>query len=280
MRRHLFAFAAVALAILATPTYSIGGTNLEGKIWRVSDGKFITAGQLVDDLTRARFILIGERHGRRAHQEREAFLLAALAERKRYPGVAFEMLSHTQVPVVEAYRRQSPEYAAGLGVALKWHKTNWPDWSFYAPIFDIAFSAKLPIAGADLDKKDRDNLASGTLRPLPENDPRLASWSESLKKAHCNQIDDARLADLTRLQVVRDETMARTLEEISTKENGAVLIAGSAHVRKDRSVPTYLSSRYVKSVALLETINGKSAKEHMVIFLDDNHGISCGAFWV
>ena len=259
----LIAVVLMALGCMPRSAKADEGAGLEGKIWRVADNTFISVTHLLDDLEKARFVLIGERHGRRAHQNREAFLLAALAERKRYPGVVFEMLTHSQDPIVADYRRRSPEYAVGLGAALGWHKTHWPAWSFYAPVFQVAFGAKLPIVGADLTEQDRERISNSSLDPLPEADPRRGSWSASLKNAHCDQIGETRLSDLTRLQLVRDETMARALEEVAGRADGAVLIAGSAHVRKDRGVPTYLESQDVRSVALLETRKGKSPAEHL-----------------
>jgi uncharacterized iron-regulated protein len=232
---------------------------LAGKIYRLKDHAFVTVRELLADLAKAHFVLIGETHGRSAHQDREAFLLAALADQGRYLPVSFEMLTPARAAVVASYRATNPEYAMALGSDLEWDKSNWPSWSFYAPVFQVALTAKLPVFGAELD--DSTPKPDGQTPP-PEV---VASWHQSLDVAHCGLADPARLQELTDLQWHRDQAMAKSLvdADAATGSAGAVLVAGSAHVRKDRGVARYLPPAASTAVALIEVGEATDAKTYL-----------------
>ena len=81
------------------------------RVWAVANSEFVSIADLLDELEKSPLILIGEKHGHKEHQDRETFLLRALADRKRYPILALEMLIPDLEEQFRAYRHQSPEYA-------------------------------------------------------------------------------------------------------------------------------------------------------------------------
>lgn len=248
------AFLTGAAATLATPAISqVKGPfdalgpgadpdDLIDRVWDPGSRVFLSIRELIDRLVDAPVILLGERHGYAAHQDREAFLIQALADRGRYPALALEMLEPRQEVIVRAYRRRNPEYARRLGIALDWASTGWPDWSFYEPVFDAAFAAKLPILGADLPlARQRVIEAEGT-PDRPEDPWILDSWKDAMFKAHCGLIDNTRTRHLALKQWKRDQAMASAIQGHA---RGAILIAGQEHVRADRGVPRYVSEDVV-----------------------------------
>ena len=59
----------------------------------------------------------------------------------------------------------APNDAAGLGGAVNWNKSGWPDWTMYQPIAEAALQAKLRIVATNLPlasakKMSRDGLAA------------------------------------------------------------------------------------------------------------------------
>lgn len=222
---------------------------LENKIWRQRDAKFLTIRDLTNDLLAARIIVVGETHGFSAHQDRQSFLIAALADRGRYPALVLEMLDPAGATKVAKYRRDNPEDASNLASALNWQASGWPAFSYYKPIFEAAFHAKLQIVGGDLPidgQRRRDAFTQ-----FGENSARIQSWRETMRRAHCGLIDNDELDKAARLQIARDESLidaARALEG----EGGAILIAGRAHARRDRNFPKGLSPETVGYVALME----------------------------
>lgn len=250
MIRRMVLGAIFSLAPIAA--HSESSSLLAGQIWDVENARFVSTRELLDDLEKSKFILIGERHGRDAHQQREAFLIAGLADRGRYPTLALEMLTHSQNDLIEEYRANSPEYSMGLGLQLDWASSNWPSWTFYEPIFDIALVAKLKVAGADLNEAEQE-MAMRPTKGQKSIQPSHDHYSEQMTKAHCGLVDQGRADALARLQIARDAQMAKTLLEQAEPEHGALLLVGSSHVRRSTGIPRHLPEGKVSVVALRET---------------------------
>ena len=125
---------------------------LAGRIWRPDEGAFTDAGSVVAALAGAEFVLIGEKHDNPDHHRLQAWLVSALIARGRRPALSFEMLASDQVPALDAYLADHPDDAGGLGAAVGWDESGWPDWGDYAPIAQAALDAGLPVLAADLAK--------------------------------------------------------------------------------------------------------------------------------
>lgn len=251
-----------AFAILLAAASAIwGSTNacaqtlepLAGKIWGVTESRFVAFPEMLQSLTSKHYILLGERHGRHAHQGREAFIIGALAEHGRYPTIAFEMMDHTQDTAVAEYRQAAPEYALGLGLALNWANSNWPSWNYYQPVFDAAFTTKAQIVGADLSEAEQKELEAGSVTDELRDKPSFAYYKRQMTKAHCGLIEAPKAEKLARLQLARDTQMAEALKSQAHKNHGTLLIVGSSHIRKSRGISTHLPPEKTAVVFLRET---------------------------
>ncbi len=88
-----------------------------------------------------------------------------------------------------------------------------------------------------------------------------ASWSGAqaaelagdIRASHCNKLPEAAVPRVALAQRVRDAAMAEALTRDATGD-GAILIAGNGHVRRDLAVPVYLDAapQEIVSVAWLE----------------------------
>jgi uncharacterized iron-regulated protein len=239
----------------ATPATTPAAANhpLLNVVWDVKANAAITVGELVKRLASADAILLGERHGHEAHQSRAAFLISALADRERYPALAMEMLEPRQAVIVDRYRREEPEYSGRLGAALQWWDTGWPSWSFYEPIFAAAFAAKLPFIAADLSRAEQDKIERATT-DAPPDAAIYASWKASMKAAHCNLIEEDRLARVATLQWRRDQAMADAVREGVANAGSVILLAGREHVRRDRGVARHLADTAAAGKPVLTTV--------------------------
>ena len=237
--------------VMSAPLHAGENDGLSGLIWNVGQQEFVSVPDLIADIRSTRFIVIGERHGRDAHQGRAAFLIKALADRGRYPAIALEMLDQEQTKVVSVYRATSPEYARGLGIVLDWAESGWPAWLHYEPVFDAAFATKAQIIGADLPDLDQQRVLAG----IDDHDtgPGFSHYKASMTKAHCGLIDVPRAKALARLQIARDRNMATQMQIHAHDTHGAILIAGSSHVRKTTGIPLYLPAEDTAVIVLLET---------------------------
>src|SRR6266850_1981294 len=238
-----------------------------GRIWDVAAGEFIDSAALVDRLRRGRFVLLGEKHDNPDHHRLQAWLLRALIAAGRRPAVGFEMFTVDDAPAIARQLAAHPADAVGLAEAVNWQRSGWPDWAMYQPIAEAALQAKLPIVATNLAPATARSLGqSGAAaldmafaarhsldRPLAPDTQ--AAMAEEIREAHCGYASETQVNAMLLVQRARDAQMAENLAAAG-QQDGAVLISGAGHVRRDYGIPTYLASRApeasVISVAFLE----------------------------
>ncbi|HEY3190091.1 MAG TPA: ChaN family lipoprotein, partial [Solirubrobacteraceae bacterium] len=85
---------------------SIGREHpLVGRIWDVAARRFVDEPTVVAAITRARYVLLGEKHDNPDHHALQARLLRALTAAGRRPAVAFEMLTPVQADPLARHLR-------------------------------------------------------------------------------------------------------------------------------------------------------------------------------
>jgi uncharacterized iron-regulated protein len=241
---------------------------LTGKIWSVARGNFISYEKLVASASKAKFVLLGEKHDNPDHHIFQARLLRSLIDAGNKPAVAFEMLDWDQQAAVDAWLKSQPMDANGLGNAVNWQDTGWPNWDWYAPIAKAALDAGSPIFAANFPRSWSRKLARQGFDALPADVlarskleiPLSADKSKRLEDdifiSHCEMMPRKHLGAVIKVQQARDAVLADALVQTSRKNESAVLIAGSGHVRTDRAVPRYLKLRQpdakIFSIAFIE----------------------------
>lgn len=223
---------------------------LGGRVW-LAEGGLADPDELARRAAAADILLLGETHDNPDHHALQAWLLRRVLATGRRPLVAFEMIDAGQREALVAHLAARPGDAAGLGAAVGWERNGWPDWSLYQPIAEAALAAGAPLAAANLGKDDTQAVARGTApeaflarlgldRPL-DAATRLAMEAE-IRASHCDLLPERSLPAMVRVQRARDAHMARVLADGLAAHGGAVLIAGSGHVRTDRAVPAHLTA--------------------------------------
>jgi uncharacterized iron-regulated protein len=249
------------------------GHPLLGQIYRVADGRPVSEAELLAAASAADFVLIGERHDNRDHHRLQAKIVSALQQdARRQRAVAFEMISaDRQLDIVE-YLDAHPGDAAGLGGALDWVTSGWPDWTVYEPIARAALANGAQIVAADLDAEQRHavfdrgvlGLRTSFVRRtgLDQDFPAALTNAlrDELEEAHCGRMSPEVVSGMYQVQRARDATLADRLAAASGKAGG-ILIAGNGHVRNDRGVPWYLArlkpTARTLSIGLLEVPYGR-----------------------
>jgi uncharacterized iron-regulated protein len=193
-------------------------------------------------------------------------------------------------PALDAALAAPAPNAEAVRVATAWETSGWPPFALYAPIFEAALAAGLPLVAADLAPAERRQLGSDESLPAPLRarlglDERLpaevqSALEQDLLAAHCDELPASALPRLVRVQRGRDAELAQALldaagadglpadaadegaelgasaEERATSGLAAVLVAGAEHARRDRGVPRALArlapGAAVTSLALLE----------------------------
>ncbi len=238
-------------------------------MWDVTASRFIEARELTARLAAARFVLLGEQHENPDHHALQAQLVRELIAGGRRPAVAFEMFSTDDAPAIARYLTARPKNAAGLGEAVNWQRSGWPDWRFYQPIAQAALDAGLPIAAANLSRAAIDALRKNSLGGLgpaliaqlkletPPSPSVRAAMAQEIRDSHCGHAPEQMLDRMADIQWARDARMAEALARAGSRD-GAVLIAGTGHVRRDRGVPIHVARQApgasVASLALVEVL--------------------------
>lgn len=261
-----------ALIILAAPTVAWSAdprppappwvsplardTAMTGEIRDLHDGHTMTPTALIERLAAADLVLLGERHDNADHHRLQAWIAERLFAQGRPYALAFEMIDGDQSAQLAAYLATAPRDAAGLGAAIGWDESGWPDWSLYQPIAGAALSRALPILAANLPPSlVRAIAANGmsalpqaraeSLQLMPDKDTAiLAAHTQEIQEVHCGMLPERVLAPFALAQYARDAEMARVMADQWRKaqgKSGVILIAGAGHVRNDRGVPFHLA---------------------------------------
>lgn len=228
---------------------------LVGRIWAVDESRFVEPETVLDAATQARYVMLGETHDNPDHHRLQAWVVQQMIERGRRPAVAFEMITLDEAPALAAQLVKDSRHAGPIGAVVRWDERGWSDWQQYRPIAQAALDKGLPIVAADLGRKTVRALGekgSSALapslvaridldRPL---EPRLQKTViAEMKRDHCGMLSDDMARRMVLILRARDGFMADRLIAAAKdpRTDGAVLISGGGHARRDRGVPWQLA---------------------------------------
>jgi uncharacterized iron-regulated protein len=208
-------------------------------------GRWIGRAELLRELQRADYVLLGETHDNPHHHRLQAELLDALSPAR--PALAMEMFDTGDQPGLDAARAKGVD-ADGLAKAGAMDTKSWR-WDMYRPLVAIAVERGLPLAAANLSREGARNVMRTGWAALPDaarldvegpwNPKREATLGEEIRIAHCGEFPDSLMPGMVRAQRARDAVMA----DVLLRYPRAVLIAGRGHARSDYGVPIYLRQR-------------------------------------
>jgi uncharacterized iron-regulated protein len=244
--------------------------RLAGKVWSARQKRFLTPEEVAEAVRAARFVLLGEVHDNSDHHRLQAWLIRQAASGRK-PAVVMEMIPRDKAGDLEAYLAKPGADAAGLGPALRWEKSGWPDWKIYQPVAEATLDLGLAMRAGDIDKptlreagrEGLDVIGADRRRALQLEtslgDALTGALLDELYESHCEVMPKAALRSMVGVQRLRDATLADSLID-AAGAGPAILIAGNGHVRSDRAVPWYLARRApeaaIVTVMLLEVENG------------------------
>ncbi|MEZ5705078.1 MAG: ChaN family lipoprotein [Burkholderiaceae bacterium] len=202
--------------------------------------------------------LLGEQHDAPAHQALQRAVLQALLAEGRLAALVIEMAERG------ATTRELPADANESTVreALRWsdsQSAGW-DWAVYGPLVMLAVRAGVPVLGGNLPRAEVRSTMQDT-RLDSRLDP--ATWQRlqtEIHDGHCQMLPPSQLAPMTRVQVARDLSMARTIEAALVPGKTVLLVAGNQHVRRDLGVPRHWPPSLRNTVVVM--VSGKSGPDH------------------
>jgi len=199
-----------------------------------------------DALLPAALIALGEQHDAAEHQQIHRQVIEHLAVRGQLAGLALEMAEAGSSTAALKSNSTQLQVQAALG----WNDKSWP-WSAYGPAVMAAVKAGVPVLGANLPAAQmRQSMADSRLdRLLPG--PALKAQQQLIRIGHCGLLPEDRIAPMTRVQIARDISMARTLAQAALPGKTVVLLAGSGHVNRELGVAQHLAPGTLFKAVLL-----------------------------
>lgn len=201
------------------------------------------------------WLLLGEVHDNVTQHRLRHDLLQSLVENGWRPVLLMEQFDREQQGVIDAAMRQ-PGASAQSIVDTAGRSGGW-DWPQYLPFVDLALRHGLPIVAANVSRADARRVMADGLKAHGFDDALPADVQRALGQdilaSHCGAIPEQLAQRMVLAQVARDQFMARALAQHGAQ--GAVLLAGNGHVRKDIGVPRWLppqARQRTLSVGLLE----------------------------
>lgn len=273
---HHWSARALATLLLALVHVPAPAGDLSGRIWVPGEARFTTPAEVEAAVGGAEFVLLGETHTVALHHALQSRLVrAAAADRK--PAIVFEMIPRERQADIERWHDGNAPDAPGFGPAVGWAERGWPPWKEYAPIVEAALDRGLPLHAGAPPTRLRDTVAREGLAALDDATPALPGLSEplpasgharlldTLRRVHCGLPDHAPVERMIAVQRLRDAAMAEAMRAADREHgDGALLITGHGHARRDYGVPVYLEraapDRSVLSIAFFGTIGAETVR--------------------
>lgn len=223
---------------------------------RADDGRALTRTEILAELARGDFVLLGELHDNPHHHGARSELIRQLAARK--PAIVMEFLDRgarldPDKPLLEEMDR------AGFN-AKGWR------WPLHEPLFAAARDTGLSILGGNLSHDDSRRVAkngetaldaalAAQLARAPLSATAQQKLDDDLNAGHCGHLTAARLPNMRLTQRARDAAQATSM--LAAGDGPVVLLAGNGHVRLDYGVGALLRelapTRRIVSIGFFES---------------------------
>ena len=185
----------------------------------------------------ARLLLYGEEHDQPDQQRQVADAVTTLGARGELGALVLEMAERGHD--TRGLPRNASE--ADVQTALAWAAAGWP-WATYRGVVMAAVRAGVPVYGGNLPRSGMSaTMEDASLdRLVPGDVSQLLT--QAIDRGHCGLMPASQLPYMLRIQLARDESMAKTLRDAAAANAGkVVMLAGAEHVMRDRGVPLHLA---------------------------------------
>ena len=244
---------------------------LVGTVWSAQEQQAISPVQLLQRLSEARFVILGEKHDNPDHHSLQRYVLLQLATIATLDRVSFEMLDSSQQGAIDTLTPAAISAREQLQEALAWDTEGW-DWSFYGPLIQDTLLAGVTVRSANISRDemmavyaaDSNNGATSAL-----DASQLQRLNQEIDESHCGMLPDSQFPAMVRVQQARDLTMAQSMISGGESSGVRVLIAGNFHARRDLGVPNYMAQEQGEliSLAFLEVSpDSDQAQEYLESF--------------
>lgn len=196
----------------------------------------IAYAQLLNEISDADYLLLGEEHDQALHHSKRADLIRSLAASNPLL-VSFEHIDEDDQALLKANIDKPEELRSVLG----WDDSGWPEWRLFLPLFKAVAETKAEVV-AGMRSSSGEFSEYGLTSVLPSQ----TKLEKLLRDSHPATVKFS-LERMILAQRKRDAGMASSLDLVPTPgepKRIKILLAGNGHVRKDFGVPWYLAFRH------------------------------------
>lgn len=198
-----------------------------------------TASAELSDLLPTPLLLLGELHDAPEHQALQRDTVRQLSAQGALGAVVLEMVEQGRSTAGLPPSASESEVRQALDWSGERNGGAWP-WATYGPVVMAAVSAGVPVLGGNLPRAQMRPAMADTALDTVLPPEALQRQREAIREGHCNLLPESQIAPMTRIQLARDRTMARTAQSSLTPGRTVLLIAGNGHVQRDLGVPRHL----------------------------------------
>jgi uncharacterized iron-regulated protein len=203
-----------------------------------------------------RVLIFGEQHDQPDQQRQVAEAVRGLATQSRLHAVVLEMADEG---TTTALPQDADEATART--ALRWNEAGWP-WAQYGPVVMAAVRAGVPVLGGNLPRARMREAMGQTALDASVSATVRAQLTEAVREGHCGLMPESQMLPMVRIQLARDQAMARTVASaLTTAPAGGqvLLLTGSQHASRDQGVPLHLAALGVDAKAVRVVMFGSAA---------------------
>lgn len=199
-------------------------------------------------------LLLGEEHDASAHQQWERDTTAQLAANGRLAALVIEMAEAGHQ--TDGLPPDTGEDA--VKAALHWQDAGWP-WKRYGPMVMTAVRAGVPVRGGNLPRTQMRSAMQDTRLDAHLSAERLAQQQSAVREGHCGLLPESQIAPMARVQLARDEQLAKAALAALQPGKTVLLVAGNGHARPALGIPTWLPSNVDYKVAIAQAASAPPA---------------------
>lgn len=241
---------------------------LSGKVWDMSQSRFLSAEELLQRVDVANIILLGETHDNPRHHEGQRYLLEHIVQKGDKPALALEQFNADiqqkldEISELDERDEALKKFADVLTFSNK---------SDYLALIALAYDNQLNIVGANIGRDALQNVIRSGFEQFSEDELKHLAvpqvWNEQREQylishmggVHCGQLRDEFKLGLAKAQRLRDAMMVdATLPYL---DKNIVMILGREHARRDIGLPLYFQHRApnakLLSIGFVEVSEGR-----------------------
>lgn len=233
---------------------------------------------LLNERPAPHILLLGEQHDAPYHHVLEHQVVVSLLRHGRLGALALEMAERGRSTVGLQPNASDDQVQR----ALAWNEAAWP-WADYGPAIMAAVRDEVPVLGANMPhNQQRDAMKNEALDGVFTAGS-LKKQEQSIIDGHCGLLAASQIRPMTRIQIARDQAMARTavearqirpatpVDQLRWNTPVVLVIAGGAHVDRLLGIPQHLPAGLIAKVIVMQSDNA---------YTDRNQPMNTDAIWV